>query len=736
MPREAIAACRICAGNCSLRLTLDDLGRVVAARGDRDNPVTRGYACIKGTHLHEAQNSPDRLLHPLKRRADGSFMEIALDTALAEIAAQLRTLMKRHGAEAIAAFRGTMNYSNLTANHMLPAFLEALGSNSFFSTMTIDQSAKWVTFERLGGWAAGKDPYALADVLMFVGTNPLVSLSAFNFALQNPAKQMHEAKQRGLKLVVIDPRATETARHADVFLQPLPGEDPAILAGLLGIILRRGWHDAEFCARHVKDLSRLIRAVEPFTPECVAARAGVTVLGLEAAAAAFAEPVKEGGGLRRKRGSAASGTGPNMAPHSNLAEHLLECLNVVCGRFARPGDVVPNPGVVAARYPRMAEVIPPRRSWESGWKSRCGGHGMLFGQKMSGTLAQEITIAGKGQIRALLVDGGNPVDAVPDQRGIVEAFRELDLLVCVEPFMTNTARLAHYVIPPKLMFERADLPSRDYESYIMFQPYAQYSAAVATPPAGSEVVDDWFVFWDLARRLGKTVVFDGVPLDMGAAPTTDALLAILARHGSVPFEELRRHPEGKIFEVARMTVQPGNPSSTAHFDVIPDDIERELAEVVNEARGLSEVRGLPEAPTLSEAPVIPAFTHRLAVRRVRDVQNTMYHHLPAIAKRMPFNPAFVHPEDLAAQGLVEGQNVAIVSEHGRIRAVVQADATLRRGVVSIPHGWGPLPDEELEPYGGANPNQLLSATVGIDPINAMPVMSAVPVRIEAWGRAF
>ncbi len=713
MPRETVTACRICAGNCSLRLTLDDVGRVVAARGDRDNPLTRGYACIKGAYLHEAHNSAERLLRPLKRQRDGSFVQMPLDAMLAEIAAQLEALIERHGADAVAAFRGTMNYSNLAANHMLPAFLAALGSNSFFSTMTIDQSAKWVAFERLGGWAAGKDPYALADALLFVGTNPLVSLSTFNFALQNPVKQLHEAKERGLKLVVIDPRETETARHADVFLQVLPGEDPTVLAGLLRIILCRGWHDAEFCARYVKDLRRLARAVEPFTPEYVAQRAGVSVEGLEAAAAAFAEPVREAGGLRRKRGSAASGTGPNMAPHSNLAEHLVECLNVVCGRFARPGDPVPNPGVVAPRYQRCAEVIPPRRSWESGWKSRVGGHGMLFGQKMSGVLAQEITTPGAGQIRALLVDGGNPVDAVPDQRRIADALRQLELLVCIEPFMTNTARLAHYVIPPKLMFERADLHSRDYESYIMFQPYAQYSAAVATPPEGSEVVDDWFVFWDLARRLGKTVIFDDVPLDMCAAPTTDELLAILVRHGSISFDELKLNPQGKIYEVEPMIVQPGDPANTARFDVMPDDVERELAGVLTEA-------GAP-----------PGFTHRLTVRRVRDVQNTMYHHLPAVRRRMTFNPAFVHPDELAAQGLTEGQCVAIVSPHGRIRAIVKADPALRRGVVSIPHGWGPMPDEEPETYAGANPNQLLSTTIGLDPINAMPVMSAVPVRIEA-----
>jgi len=715
MPREAHAACRICAGNCGLRLQLDDDGRVVAARGDRDNPLSRGYACIKGLHLHEAHNSPERILHPLKRQPDGRFVRIPLEQALREIAAAAGALMEQHGAEAIAGFRGTMSYSNLTANHMLPDFLAALGSNSFFSTMTIDQSAKWVTFERLGGWAAGKDPYQSADVLMFVGTNPLVSLSTFNFALQNPVKEIHAAKARGMKIVVIDPRRSETARHADVFLQPLPGEDPAILAGLLRLILQRGWHDIDFCARHVKDLPRLVQAVEPFTPDYVAQRAGLSVDALEAAAAAFAEPLPTAAGLRRKRGSAASGTGPDMAPHANLAEHLLECLNVVCGRFARAGDPVQNPGVIGAPCPRRAEVIAPRRSWERGWKSRAGGYGMLFGQKMSGNLAREITAPGAGRIRALFVDGGNPVNAVPDQRGIVAAFRQLELLVTIEPFMTNTARLSHYIIPPRLMFERADLPSRDYEGFVLFQPYAQYSAAVAAPPPGSEVVDDWFVFWDLARRLGRTIVFDGVALDMEQAPTTDQLLAILARHGAVSFDELRRHPQGRIFDVPAMTVEAGDPHGGARFDVMPDDVERELQQVLRQAPGGG------------------GFDHRLAVRRLREVQNSMYHRLPAIRRRQPFNPAFLHPDDLAAQGLTEGDRIAISSAHGRITAIVEADASLRPGVVAVPHGWGPLPDEdaggEAEP--GCNPNLLLSAEQGLDPINAMPVMTAVPVRIEA-----
>ena len=211
MEHEAFASCRICAGRCGLRISLED-GRITAIHGDKANPLTRGYACVKGVKLHEAHYSPERLHHPLKRGPDGVFEPIALDQALDEIAARLGVLIDDHGPSAVAAYKGTMAYTNFLANEMLAALLRAVGSPALYSTMTIDQSAKWVTCERLGSWGAGKDPFETADVLLMVGTNPLVSLATFNFALQNPVKQMREAKARALKLIVIDARVTETAR--------------------------------------------------------------------------------------------------------------------------------------------------------------------------------------------------------------------------------------------------------------------------------------------------------------------------------------------------------------------------------------------------------------------------------------------------------------------------------------------------------------------------------------------
>ena len=693
---ERIAACRICAGQCSLRFTIDGQGTIVRVRGDKSNPVTRGYACIKGLTAHQAHYSPDRILRPLKRQPDGSFAPIALDSALDEIADRLQDIIKRDGADAVAGFRGTMNYTNSVANQMLPDWLKAIGSHSFFSTMTIDQSAKWVTAGRLGAWAAGKDPFDQADVLLFLGTNPLVSLSTFNFNLQNPVKAMRDARARGLKIIVIDPRRSETALHADVFVQPLPGEDPTLLAGMLRMILAKGWHDAAFCADHLAGLDGVRAAVEPFTLAYVEARAGVSQVILSAAVEAFAAPLDG----RRRRGSAASGTGPNMAAHSNLAEHLLECLNVVCGRFARPGDKVMNPGVLGPRWPRRAEVVPPERNWESGWRD-AGGFGLLFGERMSGALPDAILGHGKGKVRALIVDGGNPANALAQSDKVQRALSELDLLVAIEPFMTETAALAHYVLPPRMMFERPDIPNRDYETYTLMAPYAQYSEVVIEPPADSEMIDDWRVFWELARRTGHDLVFDGVPLDMAAAPSPEELIAILLRNSAVPSDEIFAATQGRVFEVAPMCVEPGQ--GKARFDVAPADIAAELAELSK------------ERPT-----EISSF--RFSVRRVREAQNSMYHDLPEIVGRIPDNPLWIHPDDIVTQGLADGERVRIISAHGEIEARIEADATMRRGVVAMNHGWG---------LGrGVNVNRLTSLSDRRDPINAMPILTGFSVRLE------
>lgn len=693
--------CRICPGLCGMSVTIDNTtDRIVGIRGDKSHPLTHGYACIKGLQAVEAHYGARRLLQAQKRCADGSHDCIPMSQALDEIAAILRDIVARHGAEAVAAYRGTLAFFNTLANRMMQDWLHSIGSNSFYSSMTIDQSAKYVTIERLGMWAGGVQAFADSDVWMLVGNNPLVSVSGSQLSA-NPTRTFREARARGLKLIVIDPRESETAHYADVFLQIVPGEDVTVAAGLIRIVLTEGWHDRDFCARFVDQLDVLGAAVDPYTPEFVARRAGVEAGKLRAAAELFARI--------GQRGTAQTGTGMSMAPHSNLADHLYNCLNVICGRFPRAGEALANPGVFV-RFPPSEQVYPPRRSWERGAHSHVGGYGMLFGEKMTGNLANEILTPGKGQIRALISVGGNPAGAFPDQERTLEALQALDLLVAIDPVRSETARFAHYILPPTLMYEQSNVGPLDFEIAFFPQPFAAYAPALVRPPPGAELIDDWRVFWELAKRLGVRLKFAGAELDMSRAPTDDELYAQLLRFGPVPFDEIRRK-RGRVLDIEPVRVAPA-PEAKGRFAVAPSDVVTELAQVREE-----------RPPH--------GFTHLLSSRRTREVSNTMYHDFPAIRRRMTYNPAYLHPDDLTKLGLKSGDRVHIVSERDRIEAIVEDDARVRPGVVSMSHGWGGLPVDGA-PYEevGASTSRLVSLDRCIEPINAMPRLSAIPVRIE------
>lgn len=706
--REVHSFCRICMGTCGMVLTLDDAGRLKSIRGDRDDPQTLGFACFKGLRAVEAHNSPDRILHPLKRLPDGSRIEIPLEQALDEIAGKLGAIRDESGAEALAGYKGGGAFFTASASVMLNDFLRALGSPKTYSSATIDQSAKAVTAGRMGTWAPGRIPNAQCDVMLLVGTNPMVSVNP-PFDTRNPVKRMKEARERGMKLIVVDPRATETAQFADLFIQPLPGEDPVLFAGIIRIMLENGWYDKEFCDAHVGDLAALRAAVAPFTSDFVARRADVPEEQLVEAARML-------GGAGWK-GLAGSSTGPDMGPYSNLAEHLIETLNVLMGAFIREGQEIPNPGAILPRYPRQAQVTPPGRWWENGPTSRIDGSGMLMDEMMTGVMADEILTPGDGQIRALIVHGGNPASSVPDQRKIVGALRALDLLVCIEPIMSITAELADYILPPKLQYERPDLHFWLYE-YMIYRdsPFARYTPACATVPDGAQLVDDWYVFWSLARRMGVNLPVNGMPLDMVSVPETDDILAMIARDCPMPFADLQTLPRGADVGGARQFAQAAERGWQGRFALMPADVQAELEQALDDARARME----------------DGSEFRLAVRRLRETFNSVGRNLPSTRKRQPYNRAYLNPHDMAERGIARADEVIIRSAHGAIMAAAEPDDTVRRRVVSISHGFGGLPDADQNRgyyQDGVSTNLLLDDTRR-ESINAMPRMTGLPVSLE------
>lgn len=698
--RTARSFCRICNAHCGMVLTIDEDERITSIRGDKDQPLGRGYACFKGLQAEEAHHGPRRLLRPLKRQPDGGFAEIPLETALDEIAERVGAIMDAHGADAIGLFNGNGGTPNSTGYPMTHAFLQAIGSSSLYSTLSIDQSAKVVAAERMGVWAAGLQDISQSDVLLLVGTNPLVSHSTVPVMGPDPVRRLKASKADGLKLIVIDPRRTETAYFADLFAQPLPGEDPAILSGLIRIILDEGWHDAEFCADVVgaEGIKALRDAVDPFTEAEVEARAGLEAGQLRAIAEMFARD--------HRRGAAYAATGPCMAPFSNLTQHLVETINVICGRLRRPGDAA-IVDLTAPEYPITAEVVPAFRSWEQVPPSRIRGVGRLGGERLTGTLAEEILTPGEGQVRALFVNGANPAATIPDRKRIGDALEALELLVVVEPYMTATALKADYILPPRMQYERADLPLLIPNYPLQPENWLQFTPPVLSPPKGSDLTEDWYVYWSVARRLGRQIAFAGEALDMATPPTGEELCAMRMKGGRVSFADLRDKPSGAIFASNEWRVREPENRSGATFSLMPGDVATELSDY-RASTGRSE-----------------AYPFLLTSRRVRDIFNTNGMHLAAIRNRNPVRPIFMNPADLAALGLADGDTVSIRSASGMIEAVAEADDSMRPGVAAMSHSWGGLPEA-----GEESVNMLIDSTVHVEAVNAMPRMSAIPVHLS------
>lgn len=691
-----ISYCRLCASSCGVLLDIEG-GRVQRVLGDARHPISGGYTCPKGRRAGDLAHGPDRLTTSLRRTGTGQHTPVPAAVAVREIADRLGALVARHGPDSVALFMGTQqNFAALTPM-LARAWFRGTGSHKLFSTMTVDQSAKWVVAERMGTYLGGRQRFEDADVWLLAGTNPIVSGNGGDgdgAVVQNPSVTVRAARARGLRLIVVDPRRTETAALADLHLAPRPGTDAVLFAGLLRLVLTERRHDADFCARYVADLPALAAAVAPVTPAVVHRICGVPEDDLSAAARIFA------GG---QRGMATTGTGVCMGPHSNLAEHLVAAMNVVCGRYLREGERADDRAVLTRHIPARAEVAPPTRDSVQGFRSRIGVRA-IRGELPSGVLADEILAPGPDRVRALFVSGGNPAAALPGRAKTLRALRSLDLLVCIDPRLSDTARLADYVIAPTTMYERAD-HTAIMEPFFP-RPFAQYTPPVLAPPPG--VIDDWRFFFDLAAASGQPVKFAGRILDPRRPPTADELLAMMAERGRLLFGELIGAPHGVLAGPSGALVAPPDPGATGHrLRTMPDDVRAELRDALTES-----------APATG-------FPLRLIVRRIREAINSTGTRVPGLVPGAT-NPAALHPTDLAALGLDDGASVTVRSAAGRVRTTVRADATVSPGTVTMTHCFGSLdPDEEL----GVNVNAL-TGTAGAQAINAMPTMTAIPVSVQ------
>lgn len=405
-----------------------------------------------------------------------------------------------------------------------------------------------------------------------------------------------------------------------------------------------------------------------------------------------------------------TGTGANMGPQSNLVEHLAWCINIVCGRFAREGEPWHLPTVLSATPDPIAAVTGPGRSWESGFISRIGeGYGLLFGELPSATLPDEILEPGPDRIRALIVIGGNPATAIPGQRRVVDALSALELLVVIDPFLNETAQLADFVLAPAMQLERPQHTA--HLEHHIGAPFAQYVPRLLEPPPG--VLEDWEYLAKLTHAMGRELKVFGRRLVPGEPlPSSDEMLVWQAENGSVPLADVQTHPHGHLYADLPLVRVGRNKGVGGRFRLLAEDVAGELESALASASAMM--------PSAAE--------FLLVVRRIKATMNSTGRTIEGLSKQR-HNICYVHSEDLTALGISANAVVRLQSRHGSVRVILGVDDNLRRGVMSMTHGYGGLPVDDDPTVLGTNPNRLLSGTDDLQSINAMPRMTAVPVTV-------
>jgi anaerobic selenocysteine-containing dehydrogenase len=699
-------------------------GRAVKVVGDTQVAGYDGYTCPKGRALPQQHNDPTRLLHSLRRDSSGVFERISATQVVDEVARKLTAIIAAHGPESVALYFGSGSLGQHFGAAMGYAFFRAIKSPMTFSPTNIDKPAEKIVAALHGYWLGGAQSFESSDTWLLIGGNPIVTKSN-GAPYNNPASRLKEAARRGMRLIVADPRRSETARRAALHLQVRPGEDPALLAGLVHVVIAERLYDSEFVAGNASGFDALRAAVAPFTPRYVAERVGIAVDDLLAAARMF------GGG---RRGMAVCSTGPSFSTHSNLSFYLALCLNTLCGRWARAGEMVANPNVLLPPFTPRAQPQGPYPVFGER-RMRIGGLRETATGLPTAILPDEMLLDGPGRIRALICVGGNPMSAWPDERKTEAALRSLDLLVQIDVVMSATAKLAHYVVATPLSLE---VPGTTYmveslkylgtgRGYEL--PRAQYAPAIVAPPPGSELLLEHEFFFRMAQQLGLQLEWINIhgmgrfvespsqtlSFDMSRVPSIDELWDIATVNARIPLAEVKKHPHGKIFDL-RVPVQARLPDCTDRLQLADPLMLAEIAAVAAQGKAAT-------APD-SRFPLL------LVSRRHNNFLNSVLVGLPVAMRGVNYNPLFMHPQDIADFRLADGAEVEVRSRHGSVFCVLARDESLRPGVVALTHGFGGHGREfEHNPrLAGSNVNLLIGHDE-MDPISGIPRMSALPVAV-------
>jgi len=723
--RTVHGACNLCEAICGVTFQVQGEGhqaRILSVRGNPLDPLSRGHICPKAVALKDIHEDPDRLRQPVKRvMRDGQvhWQPIGWDEALDLVVEQLARVREQHGTNAVATYQGNPNVHNWGCITHGLGFVSALKTRNRFSATSADQ----LPHQLMAHWLYGHQFHMpIPDVdrtqyMLILGGNPLASNGSI-MTVPDVRARFKALRERGGKLVVIDPRRTETAAVATEHHFIDPGTDAFWLLALIHTLFAEElvapgpWEAITDGIRAVRDL------VAPFSPEAVAATTGIDAATTRRIAKEFATT---------QQAVVYGRMGVSTQAHGVVCQWAVHVLNLLTGNLDREGGaMLTSPAVDFIKLGLIGA------GHFDVWRSRVRQAPEFAGELPSSVMAEEMLTPGKGQIRGFVTIAGNPVLSTSNGRQLDEALAGLDFMVSIDFYINETTRHAHVILPPTCFVEH------DHYDLVFLhlavRNMARYNEAVVAPQPGQ--LHDWQIFAELTQRyMRRTWALDrGSMLSrlggmLGASfmrhmpPHRLLALALLQARQGLSLGQLRRKPQGIDLGALQPKLLDTLSKRGRRVKLLPDLIAQEL-------------RALPDL--LRQADVGAAETDAGALKLIgrRDVRsnNSWMHNSPRLVSGKPRCTLLMHPTDALLRGLVDGQTVQVASRVGQVDVPLQVSDDVRPGVVSLPHGWGHGREgvklRVAQAHAGVSINDLTDDRL-TERISANAAFSAVPVWVQA-----
>lgn len=692
-------ACNLCEAICGLRIEVED-EQIISIKGDPDDPLSRGHICPKAVALQDLQNDPDRLRKPIRKRiaADGQveWEELAWPDAMDLVAERLTTIYSQQGVDAIGIYLGNPtvhNYGMMTHQKVLFTHLR---TRNRYSATSCDQ----LPHHMASLWLFGhKSLFPIPDIdrsdyFLMLGANPIASNGSI-WTVPDVRKRIKELKKRGGKLVVLDPRKTETAEIANEHHFIRPGADVTFLLAVLNCLFSEKLVKLRDLAPLVTGLEQVEAALAEFDAEWAAPHCGVD-----------ADSIRR---ISRELAAAEAGVcygrmGVSTQAFGALNQWLIYLINIVTGNLDRPGGslfTTPAMDPVATTTPGGFDRV----------RSRVRGLPEFDRELPVAALAEEILTPGDGQIRALFTGAGNPVLSTPNGRQLDEALDSLEFMVSLDPYLNETTRHADVILPPTSPLEHDHFDLSFHLNAV--RNTVRMNEAVFTPPEGS--LHDWQIFNGLGARVARILGLEHRDL-----PDPQDIVAMAIEYGPYGAErgltlaEVREHPSGIDLGPLRSQFPGRLRTPDKKLNCATPEPLADLARV--RERFSATTPGL-----------------MLIGRRDARTNNSWMHNFHRLVKGRDRCTVMAHPRDLASRGIEAGERVQISSRVGMIELVVEVSEDIMPGVISIPHGWGHnrngLRMAIASAHGGESCNDLTDDQE-VDVLSGNAVLNGVPVELK------